>query len=207
MVSAVMPCPAKAASPCMMSGRTLALPSRPMRVLLGAGASHGHGVDGFQMAGVRHQVNADLAAVCGVKYAGCADVILHVAAAENAAGIDVFEAGEDFCGSAADDVDNHVQASAMAHAPARACSAPFSAAAFEDFVEQRNERGVAFERITFGSDVARLHGLLEDVGADELVENALRVDGRRGSDSMRSWIQRRRSGSGMCMNSTPMVPQ
>ena len=49
--------------------------------------------------------------------AGCADVVLHVAAAHGAARIDVLELGEDLGGRAADGVGHHVQAAAMAHAP------------------------------------------------------------------------------------------
>ena len=45
----------------------------------------------------------------------------------------------------------------------------------EDFVDQRDERGDAFEREAFAAEIALLHDLLEDVGADEQVENALLV--------------------------------
>ena len=46
----------------------------------------------------------------------------------------------------------------------------------QDFVQQRNQRGVAFQRVALGADVARVDRLLEDVGANQLVENARAID-------------------------------
>ncbi len=159
-----------------MSGRHFGFAIATDAGLLGAGASHGHGVNGFEVAGVRHQVNADLAAVSSGEYAGGADVILHVSAAEHAAGIDVFEAGKNLGCGTTDDVDDDVQASAMAHGEHGLLGAVLGGGV-QNFVEQRDQRGVAFERITLGADVARVNRLLEDVGADELIEHARR--GRR----------------------------
>ena len=145
-------------------------------VLLGAGASDGDGIDRFQMAGVRDQVNVDLGAAARDVFAGCAQVILHVARAEDAARIDVFERGENFFGSAARDVQDHVQASAVTHAHNEIDGATLRGSV-EDFVNQGKQRGIAFEREAFRAEVALLQHLLEDVGADEQVENALLVDG------------------------------
>ena len=61
--------------------------------------------------------------------------------------------------------------------------------------------------IALGAEIARLQNLLEEVGANKQVEDALAGRGCDIRTSMRSAIQRRRSASGMCMNSTPMVPQ
>ncbi len=63
--------------------------------LLGAGAAHGDGIDGFEVAGVRDEMQRDGAALGRAVLAGRAHVVLHVAAAENAARVDVFKAGED----------------------------------------------------------------------------------------------------------------
>ena len=62
------------------------LPSSPMRILLGAGAAHDDGIDGFEVAWVGGQVEGDRLAVGRVVFAGCADVVLHVAAAEKLRG-------------------------------------------------------------------------------------------------------------------------
>ena len=83
--------------------------------LLCAGATHGDGIDGFQMARVRDDVNVERFAVCRDVASGRADVIFHVAGAENAARIDIFESGDDFVRRLAGGVDHDVEAAAMAH--------------------------------------------------------------------------------------------
>ncbi len=85
-------------------------------VLFGAGAAHGDGIDGFEVTGIRDQVDVNLVAAVGQVLAGGAHVIFHIAGAEDAARVDVFEAGENFFGRAFGDVGDDVEASAMAHA-------------------------------------------------------------------------------------------
>ena len=50
--------------------------------------------------------------------------------------------------------------------------APRRDAGVENFVDQRDERGDAFEREALAAEIALLHDLLEDVGADEQIEDA-----------------------------------
>ena len=121
-------------------------------------------------------------------------------------GIDVLEAGEDLGGVAADGVHHDVQAAAVAHREHHLLGAVLGGA-LEHLVEQGMQRLDALEREALGAEVARLEELLEGLGAGEQVEDALAVEARAPSASMRSSIQRRRSGSAMCMNSTPIVPQ
>ena len=47
----------------------------------------------------------------------------------------------------------------------------------QDLVQQWNQRGVAFQRITLGANVTGVNRLLEDIGPDELVQNARAIDG------------------------------
>ncbi len=42
----------------------------------------------------------------------------------------------------------------------------------ENFVDQRDEGGDSFERKTFAAEVALLHDLLKDIGANQELENA-----------------------------------
>ena len=84
-------------------------------LLVGAGAAHDDGVGGFEVAGVGGEVEVDGLAGGGDEVAGGADVVFDVAAAEGAAGVDVFELGEDVAGGAADGVDHDVEAAAVAH--------------------------------------------------------------------------------------------
>ena len=46
----------------------------------------------------------------------------------------------------------------------------------EELVEERDEDGEAFEREALGAEIALLDDLLEEVGADEVGEDALLVD-------------------------------
>ncbi len=90
-----MPCPAKAASPCTSSGKIfLSVRTAPGTILLGAGAADGHGIDRLEVAGIRNQVNVNLGAGAGDVLSGRAHVIFHVAAAQHAARVDVFESGK-----------------------------------------------------------------------------------------------------------------
>ena len=50
--------------------------------------------------------------------------------------------------------------------------APRLGGGVENFVDQRNEGGDAFEREALAAEIALLHDLLEDVGAGEQVEDA-----------------------------------
>src|SRR5271167_281543 len=121
-------------------------------------------------------MDSDLFAVRAAEHAGRPDVIFHVAAAQNAAWIDVLKSGENLRRRTAHDVDDDVQASAMAHRQNGLLGAVLRGGV-EDFVEQRNERGIAFQRIALGADVARVDGLLEDVGAHQLIQNTIAING------------------------------
>src|ERR1700731_1729543 len=65
--------------------------ARAGSLLFGASAAYGNGIDGFKMAGVRNQVNVDLCPAARDVLPGCAHMIFHVATAENAARVHVFE--------------------------------------------------------------------------------------------------------------------
>ena len=70
-----------------------------------------------------------------------------------------------------------------------ACSAPYPVAGVQNLVQQRNQRGIAFQRVTLGADVAGVDRLLEYIGANQLIQNAPAIDRlRAASASMRSWI-------------------
>ena len=116
MVSARMPCPGECGVAVDEQREILLASAFAGAVLLGARAAYGDGIDGFEMAGVRDQVDVNFAAASRDVFAGRAHVVFHVAGAENAARVNVFESGEDFLGWPLGDVGDHVQASAMAHA-------------------------------------------------------------------------------------------
>ena len=123
------------------------------------------------------------AATAGLVFAGGAHVVLHVAGAENAARIDVFESSEDFLGRTFGHVGDDVEAAAMAHAHDELDRAE-PGAGVENFVDQRDQGGDAFEREAFAAEITLLHHLLEDIGTDEQVEDApLIFLGRLGFDS------------------------
>src|SRR5262249_9399678 len=83
--------------------------------LLGSSASQSYGIHGLEVAGIRYQVHAQYLATPRGVFAGCALVIFHIAAAQNASRINVFKTGKDLFRLDADDERHHRQAAAMAH--------------------------------------------------------------------------------------------
>ena len=77
-------------------GQYLGLAVAAQSRLLGARTAQRDGIDGLQMAGIRDQVNPYRPPTCAGVHAGRADVILHVAAAQHAARIDILESGKHF---------------------------------------------------------------------------------------------------------------
>ncbi len=138
--------------------------------LPGAGSAHDDGVDGFEVAWVGGEVERDgLAGGRGV-LAGGSGVVLDVAAAEDAARVDVFELGEDLGGRAADGVGHDVEASAMRHGDDGTRDSSWRYGG-KDLIEKWDEDGETFEGEALGAEVALLDDLLEEVGADELGED------------------------------------
>src|SRR5712692_2901917 len=72
-------------------------------------------------------------------------------------------------------VDHDVEAAAMTHGHDGFRGAVL-ADGVENGVEQRDQRGDAFEREALGAEIAGLQDLLEEVGANEALENFLLVD-------------------------------
>jgi hypothetical protein len=128
------------------------------------------------MAWIGNQVNTHWLSVGARVDAGRTNVILHVAAAQNAARIDVLKSGENFFRGTADDVDDDVQAPAMAHRH-HSLFGSVSRSGVENLIQQRNQCGIAFERIAFGADVARVDGLLENIGPHQSIKDSRAIDG------------------------------
>ncbi len=148
--------------------------------LPGAGAAHDDGVHGFEVAWIGGEVERDgLAGGRGV-LAGGSGVVLDVAAAKDAAWVDVFELGEDLGGGAADGVGHDVEAAAMRHGEDRAGDARCRCGS-EDLIEERDEDGEAFEGEALGAEIALLDDLLEEVGADELRQDVWLIRLGRGA--------------------------
>ena len=121
----------------------------------------------------------DGAAVGRAELTSGAHVVLDIAAAEDAARVDILETSEDFGGRAADGVGHYVQAAAMAHSKDCRVDAE-GRAECEHCIEERDQDGEALERKALGAEVARLDDLLEEVGADEVGEDVCLVGrGRR----------------------------
>src|SRR5579885_3120491 len=112
--------------------------------LLGADAACGNGVNGFEMAGIRNQMNLDFLSVVGGVRSRRPDVIFDVAGAEDAARIDILESRNDFVRRLASGVNHYVEAAAMTHGHDRLDGAVL-AGGVEEGVEQRDESGDALE--------------------------------------------------------------
>ena len=153
----------------------LRLAVAPQPGLLGARASESDRIDRFQVAGIRHHVNTHRLPVCAGEDTGRADVVLHVTATQHTARVNVFKAGKDLRRRTPHDVDDDVQPSAMTHGEHGLLRTTFGGG-IQNLIQQRNQRGVAFQRVTLGADVARMNGLLENIGAHQLVEYPIAVD-------------------------------
>ncbi len=125
-------------------------------------------------------MNADALAGGGGVKAGRTNVILHVARAQDAPRVHVFKSGDHFVRGLASRVGHDVEAAAMTHGHYAFDGAMF-ADNFEHGVEQRDQRGDAFERKAFGAEVAGLQNLLEQIGANEPFENFCLIGFRRHS--------------------------
>jgi hypothetical protein len=82
-------------------------------------------------------VDVNFSAAAGGVFAGRAHVIFHVAGAEDAARVDVFESGENFLRRALGYVGHYVEAAAMAHAHDQLDRAE-TRAGVENFIDQRD---------------------------------------------------------------------
>ena len=147
-------------------------------LLLRAGPADHHRIDRFQMAGIRYQMNFHVASVRRVESSRSAHVIFHVAAAQGAAWVHVLESREHIRCRAPHGVHHHVEPSAMAHRQHRFFRALIGRRA-QDRIQERNQRAFAFQRIPLRAQVARLQNLLEDIRANQQIENSRPVRLRR----------------------------
>src|SRR5581483_10387933 len=150
----------------------------PHTNLLGAGSPQGDRIDGLQVAGVGNHVHGDTAAIARGIGSGGANVIFHVPAAEYAAGVHVLKFREDIGCGPANDVDQNIEPSTVAHGQNRLDGAVVGGSV-QHFAQCRNKGGHTFQRKALGSQIARLDDLLKQIGADKLLQNALTVGLRR----------------------------
>src|SRR6266851_5267500 len=143
--------------------------------LLRAHPAHGDWIDSFQMARIRNKMDADLFACARDVGARRAYVVFHVARTEDAAGIDVFKTGHHFMWRLACRVDHHVQAAAVTHGH-DGFERAMLARGVQNGIEQRNQRGNAFQGKSFGAQVARLQNLFEKIGANQTLEDFVLID-------------------------------
>jgi len=99
-----------------------------------------------------------------------ANVILDVTAAENAARVHILKARKNVRGALSRNVHHYVQAAAMAHADHCLFGAHVGCGSHHA-VEQRNQRRHALQRKSLAAEIARLQNLLEQVGANQALEN------------------------------------
>jgi len=154
--------------------------AQPVTRLLGARAADCNGIDSFQMARIRHEVHPDFFAGAGNVGAGGADVVFHVARAEHAARIYVLEPSHDFMRALARGVHHDVQAATMTHGHDGRLRAVFPGRV-QDGIEQGNKCRDAFQRKSLRTEIPRLQDLFEKVGANQPLEDLVRVNFFRGS--------------------------
>src|SRR5260370_21852313 len=127
------------------------------------------------MARIRNKMDADLFAGARDVGARRAYVVFHVARAEYAARIDVFKTSNHFMRRLARRVDHYVQAAAVTHGH-DGFERAVLASGVQNGIEQRNQRGDAFQRESLAAQVTRLQDLLEEVGTDQPLEDFVLID-------------------------------
>ena len=110
---------------------------RAVACQLGPRPAHGHGIDRFEVAGVRYQMDVDALPLQGDVLAGRADVVFHVSRAQHAPRVHVFKPRDNLVDRFARRVHHHVQPPAMAHAHHGFDRAVF-ARRLQDCIEQRD---------------------------------------------------------------------
>ena len=141
-----------------------------------AGPAHEHGIDRLEMAWIAHQVQADLAALRSSMHTGGAKVVFHVAGAQRASRVDVFEPGKQCFRGHPDRVDHHGQSSAMAHSQKRGLQM-MCGGGIQDTVQERDEPRSPFEGVTFAAHVTSVEETLEDLGFHQVAQSPFPVDG------------------------------
>lgn len=138
------------------------------------------GIDRFEVRGVGCERDGQLAAARSAIVSLETLVILDVARALHARGVEVaFELGEDRAIGLADDVRQHVQAPAMRHAD-DGCVCPRLGGVIEDLPEEHDGRLATFQTEALLADVARRQELLERLGVVQGCEDAELVILREG---------------------------
>jgi hypothetical protein len=140
-------------------------------ILFRADSTFDHRVHELEVARVEGEREVDALPGAGDAVRGVAEVVLHVAAADEALGVLVAEGGEELLRGLVHDVDEHVQAAAMGHAEHDLVDVVF-ARLFDEEVEHRDHALGAFEREPLCAEEVLVDELLEVLGVGELREDA-----------------------------------
>ena len=136
---------------------------------------HHHRVDRLQVARVGDQVDRDRAAGGSLVGPRRSLVVLEIAAAQDAARIEVLETGEQVGGRHARDQVDDVEPAAVAHGHERPPGA-VSGGGVEQGVEERDEGRRAFQGVALRADEALVQEALEQLGLRQPLEQAPPVD-------------------------------
>ena len=154
-------------------------------VHLGAGHADHDGVDGLEVRRVGGQFDVEGVARRTGEGAGLSEVVLDVAGALDGLGIDVaLELGEELLVLLADDVDEHVETTAMRHAEHGGVHGGVGGGA-EHGVEQGDGRFGALDAESLLAEVLGAEELLERLGGVESIEDvALLLDAEFDGDAL-----------------------
>ena len=144
----------------------------PRRSCLGRDDAFHHRIDGFQVTGVGRERDDDVAARGRAVNAGSAEVVLDVARALDAGGIDVaFKLGEDLGQRLAEHIGEHGDAAAVGHTHHQFVNVAVGGAV-EQFAEDGHQGLSAFEREALVADEAGVQEMLERLGFEQPVHDA-----------------------------------
>ena len=174
--SAMIPCPANAASPWMRIGSARVRPRVAQAILLGADAPLHDGVHPLEVAGVEGEREVDAVLVAPLAEHAVdreAEVVLHVAAAVVEVGLLVqlvLELGEDLRGRLLEHVGQHVEPPAVRH-PDHDLADARAGRPLDQPLEQRDQALGPFQREALRAEELVLQELLEHLGADHLLKD------------------------------------
>ena len=125
-------------------------------------------------------MNVNLHSAASDVFPSRAHVVLHVPTTQHTAWVHILEPGEELLGRTLGDVNYDVESATVAHAHHQFHGTTF-AGGLENFVDERDKCGHAFEREALAAQIALLQNLLEEVSPYELIQHVFLIHGGWGA--------------------------
>ena len=145
--------------------------------LAGAGLALDDGIDGLQVTGIGGEGDAELLVFRGGDGVLVAEVVLHVAVAEDGFGdVVLVELGEELAAGFAEGVDEDIETAAVGHADDDLLNA-VDGAGFQKGIKYGDKSLATFQGKAFLADVAGVEEAFERFGGDDFFQDAALLGG------------------------------